>query len=67
MRFDEVRIGDFFAYVFPDSCIRIFQKKSASTAHCFRGTDNDHIELRYINRTPEIRKFSRSNRVFLVD
>jgi hypothetical protein len=67
LRFKNVPIGEFFAEVYIGSCARVFQKKSLTTAYCWRVSKGRLVELWALNRTPEIAKFGGNVKVLLID
>lgn len=67
LRFKDVPIGEFFAEAYIDSCARVFQKKSLSTAYCWRVSKGRLVELWALNRTPGTAKFGGNAKVLLID
>jgi hypothetical protein len=67
MRFDEVKIGDFFAESYIDQSIHVFQKVSISTAERWSVQDGRLIQHRAITRDAGRVRFGKSNRVWLME
>jgi hypothetical protein len=67
LRFKDVPIGEFFAEAYIGSCARVFQKKSRSTAYCWRVRKGSLVELWALNRTPNVAKFGGNVKVLLID